>query len=29
MIAELLMRTRRDAVGIELHGMAYRAGLSV
>ncbi len=28
-IAELLARARRDAVGRELRGMAYRAGLPV
>ena len=28
-IAELLTRSRRDAIGRELRGMAYRAGLSV
>jgi transcriptional regulator with XRE-family HTH domain len=28
-IAELLVRSRRDAAGRELRGMAYRAGLSV
>ncbi|MBV9011260.1 MAG: hypothetical protein JO272_04290 [Pseudonocardiales bacterium] len=28
-IAELLARSRRDAVGRELGGMAYRAGLPV
>jgi hypothetical protein len=28
-LAELLTRARRDAVGRELRGMAYRAGLSV
>lgn len=28
-IAELLVRSRRDAVGQELRGMAYRAGLPV
>lgn len=28
-LGELLMRSRRDAVGRELRGMAYRAGLPV
>ncbi|MGH3845309.1 MAG: hypothetical protein ACRDS0_28350 [Pseudonocardiaceae bacterium] len=28
-LAELLARSRRDAVGRELRGMAYRAGLPV
>jgi hypothetical protein len=28
-LAELLVRARRDAVGRELRGMAYRAGLPV
>ncbi|MBV8995592.1 MAG: XRE family transcriptional regulator, partial [Pseudonocardiales bacterium] len=28
-IAELLVRARRDAVGRELRGLAYRAGLPV
>jgi hypothetical protein len=28
-LAELLIRSRRDAVGRELRGMAYRAGLPV
>jgi hypothetical protein len=28
-IGELLVRSRRDAVGRELRGMAYRAGLPV
>jgi hypothetical protein len=29
MLGELLTRSRRDAVGRELRGMAYRAGLPV
>lgn len=28
-LAELLTRSRRDAIGRELRGMAYRAGLPV
>ena len=28
-VAELVARSRRDAVGRELRGMAYRAGLPV
>jgi hypothetical protein len=28
-LAELLYRSRRDAIGMELRGMAYRAGLPV
>jgi hypothetical protein len=28
-LGELLTRSRRDAVGAELRGMAYRAGLPV
>jgi hypothetical protein len=29
LLAELLLRSRRDALGRELRGMAYRAGLPV
>jgi hypothetical protein len=28
-LAELIMRSRQDAVGKELRGMVYRAGLPV
>lgn len=28
-LAELLVRSRRDALGMELRGVAYRAGLPV